>query len=200
VTRLILIRHAPTAETGKRLTGRLPGVGLSAAGRRAAEALARSLAAVPLEAVYTSPVLRCRETAVLVAGPHGLRPLALHAVSEVDFGAWSGRTLASLRRTALWRLVHSAPSRAVFPNGESLAAAQHRAVAACEALAAARPAATLAVVSHGDVIALILAHYLGMPLDLYHRLSVPPASASTLDLPGDGPASVRSLAAGPEIA
>ena len=101
MTRLILIRHAPTAETGKRLTGRLPGVGLSAAGRRAAVALGQTLAAAPLEAVYTSPVQRCRETAVLVAGPHGLRPRAHRGLSEVDFGAWSGRTLASLRRTSL---------------------------------------------------------------------------------------------------
>jgi broad specificity phosphatase PhoE len=85
-----------------------------------------------------------------------------------------------------------------FPDGESLAAVQARAVAACEAVAAAHPAATVAAVSHGDVIALVLAHYLGMPLDLYHRLSVPPASLSTIDLPGDGPAVIRSVAAGPE--
>lgn len=193
MTRLILVRHAPTAETGKRLTGRLPGVGLSPAGRRAAAALSRALADTPLQAVYTSPVQRCRETAAFVAEPHGLRPLPHHGLTEVDYGAWAGRSLASLRRTSLWRLIHTAPSRVVFPDGESLPTVQARAVAACEALAAAHPEATLALVGHGDVIALVLAHYLGVPFDLYHRFSVSPASASTLDLPTGGPARVHSL-------
>ena len=193
MTRLILVRHAPTAETGKRLTGRLPGVGLSPAGRRAAAALSRALADTPLQAVCTSPVQRCRETAALVAEPHGLRPLPHHGLTEVDYGAWAGCSLASLRRTSLWRLIQTAPSRVAFPNGEALPTVQARAVAACEALAAAHPEATLALVSHGDVIGLILAHYLGVPFDLYHRFSVSPASVSTLDLPAGGPARVHSL-------
>lgn len=193
MTRLILVRHAPTSETGKRLTGRLPGVALSHAGRRAASELARALAGTPLQAVYTSPVLRCRETAAIIAEPHGLRPLAHHGLTEVDYGAWAGRTLASLRRTSLWHLIHTAPSRVSFPEGETLPAVQARALAACEALTAAHPEATLALVSHGDVIGLILANYLGVPFDLYHRLRVSPASASTLHLPSCGPARLEAI-------
>jgi len=91
-----------------------------------------------------------------------------------------------VRRTALWRLVEAAPGRVRFPDGEALTEVQARAIAVCEALAARHPDATLAVVTHGDVIGTALAHYLGMPLDLYRRLTLDPARFSTVELPADG--------------
>ncbi|MBN2113934.1 MAG: histidine phosphatase family protein [Acidimicrobiia bacterium] len=193
MTRLILIRHAPTAETGKRLSGRLPGVPLTPAGRQAAAALARRLAGAPLAAVYTSPLLRCRQTAAAVAAPHRLVPLVRHHLADTDYGDWSGRALSAVRRTALWRLVRECPSQVTFPAGESLPAVQERAVAACESVGAAHPSATVALVTHSDVIATALAHYLGMPLDLFPRLAPAAASATILDLAGDGDVRVRAL-------
>ena len=198
MTRLILVRHAPTAETGKRLTGRLPGVPLTPAGGAAATALARHLAGTSVQALYTSPALRCRQTAALVAAPHSLRPKVHYGLAEVDYGTWAGRSLASLRRTAAWRLVRTAPSQVRFPDGEAVPAVQARGVAACEALAASNPEATLLLVSHGDVISMILAYYLGMPLDLYPRLAVAPASASTVDLSPSGPPRVSGVNLVPE--
>lgn len=193
MTRLILIRHAPTADTGKRLTGRLPGVSLTPAGRDAAAALAGRLAAADLGAVYTSPALRCRQTAALIAAPHGLHPRVRRGLADTDYGGFSGRTLASARRSPLWRQVRSAPSRVRFPEGEALAAVQARAVEACENLAAAHPGGTIALVTHSDVIATALAHYLGMPLDCFPRLAPAAASATTVELPADGPALVVAV-------
>ena len=193
MTRLILVRHGPTADTGKRLTGRLPGVALTPAGHRAAAALARSLGEVPLVAVYTSPALRCRETAALLAEPHGLRPRVYPRLADTDYGSWSGRSLAVVRRTTLWRLVEATPSRVRFPDGEALTEVQARAIAACEALTARHPDATLAVVTHADIIGTALAHYLGMPLDLYRRLTLDPAAATTFERPADGPPRVRGI-------
>jgi probable phosphoglycerate mutase len=182
VTRLHLIRHAPTPETGRRLTGRLPGVGLSTPGQDLARGLAEALADVPFAAFYTSPVRRCRETARIVADPHGLRPIPYQSLTEVDYGSWSGRTLGSLRRTRLWRMLFIAPSRVRFPGGESLTAVQTRAVAACEELAAAHRRSDIAAVSHGDVIKAVVAHYLGTPLDLFQRITIAPGSVSVLEL------------------
>ena len=199
MTRLILIRHAPTADTGKRLTGRLPGVPLTPAGREAAAALAGRLSLARLDAVYTSPALRCRQTAALVAAPHGLRPRVRRDLADTDYGDFSGRTLASARRSALWRRVHSTPSRVRFPGGEALAAVQARSVAACEDLAATHPEGTIAVVTHCDVIATALAHYLGMPLDFFPRLAPASPSASTLDLPAHGPARIAAVGVTAEI-
>ena len=154
VTRLILIRHAPTADTGKRLTGRLPGVPSAPAGRRAAAALARALGRTPAWRPST-PRRRCAAARPrpCVAEPHGLRPGPTTASPTSTTAPGPAGPWPRLRRTALWRLVHTAPSRVRFPGGEALAAVQARAVAACEALAAAHPEATLAVVTHGDVIA-----------------------------------------------
>lgn len=161
-------------------------------------ALGRRLAGLPLTAVYTSPLLRCRQTASAVATPHRLTPLVRYHLSDTDYGDWSGRTIAAVRRTALWRLVREAPSRVVFPQGEGLAAVQARAVAACDSVAATHPEATVALVTHSDVIATALAHYLGMPLDFFPRLAPDAPSASVLDLASDGSVRVRTVGATPE--
>jgi len=182
MARLHLVRHARTADTGVRLTGRLPGVGLDAVGREQAETAAALLAGTPLGTVYTSPLLRCRETARIIAAPHRLDPIPYRSLIEVDYGAWSGRSLASLRRTRAWRAMEASPSRMRFPGGEALSAVQARAVAACEELAAAHHGAQIALVTHGDVIRTVIAYYLGSPLDLYERIAVDPASIATIDL------------------
>jgi probable phosphoglycerate mutase len=191
--RLLLIRHAPTAETGTVLTGRLPGVALHDEGRDIAETLAAALAPTSITAVYTSPVLRCRQTAKAVALPHDLSPTTLGSLAEVDYGEWAGRTLKSLARTKLWESVLMAPSRVRFPGGETLREVQVRAVAACEEIALRHPRGTVAVVSHGDVIKSIVAHYLGTPLDLFQRIRVQPASVSVIEVPRTGPPSVIAV-------
>jgi probable phosphoglycerate mutase len=193
MTRLHLIRHATTAETGTRLTGRLPGVGLDPNGRDQAAATASSLADVRLGAVYCSPPRRCRETAKAIASHYGLDPVPYRSLIEVDYGAWSGRTLRSLQRTKAWRQLFVAPSRVTFPGGESLLAVQARAVAACEELASTHGTGTIALVSHGDVIKSIMAHYLGTPLDLFQRIVIDPASVSIVDLPAEGAPQVLAL-------
>jgi probable phosphomutase (TIGR03848 family) len=186
MARLLLIRHAPTAETGVRLTGRLSGVGLDENGQRIAERTADRLSDVKLRAVYTSPIERTRETAEIVARPHGLDPVIEDGLIEVDYGTWSGRTLKSLYRLKAWRTVQITPSRMVFPEGESLADAQRRAVATCERLADRHRHDTIALVSHSDVIQSILSHYLGQPLDLFHRIAISPSSVTVIDVPRQG--------------
>src|ERR1041384_8089140 len=89
-TRVVLVRHGVTAETGPMLTGRKPGVPLSDAGREQAERAAVKLAALPVCAVYSSPVQRCAETAAIVAAPHGLDVRTLDAAIEADYGEWQG--------------------------------------------------------------------------------------------------------------
>lgn len=198
MARLLLVRHAATPETGTRLTGRLPGVGISPAGTGQANALADLLAGLPVAAVYTSPLLRCRETARIIAAPHRLDPVPYRSLIEVDYGAWSGRSLASLRRTKAWKQLAVAPSRLSFPGGERLGDVQGRAVAACEDLVGAHRSDTIVLVSHADVIKAILAHYLGTPFDLVQRLVIDPASVSELDLPPEGPPRVIRVNQVPE--
>lgn len=184
--RVLLVRHAPTPETGKKLTGRLPGVSLDERGLEIARRTADQLSEVKLKAVYSSPIERTWETALEVCAPHRLSPIPEDGVLEVDYGSWSGRTLKSLYQLKAWKAVQLTPSRMTFPNGENLADAQRRAVAAIDRIAAAHPKDTVAVVTHADIIKAVVAHHLGTPLDLFQRIGVAPASVTVIDIPKEG--------------
>lgn len=184
--RLYLIRHAVTAETGRRLSGRIPGITLSSEGREMAAALAEHLASVPFKAIYSSPIERCRETADIVAAGRRIRPRVDKAFIETEYGKWSGRSLKSLYKLKAWGSLMASASRFRFPEGETLEEVQRRAVAGVEQLAHKHHNSTVAVASHADVIRAVLAHYLGTPLDLIHRIDVLPASVSTIDLHPSG--------------
>ncbi|MDP3984542.1 MAG: histidine phosphatase family protein [Acidimicrobiia bacterium] len=190
MARLLLIRHAPTEETGRSLTGRLTGHQLSDSGRQMAAAVAERLAGINLAALYSSPLERTWETAEVIAArqrPRSARVVTEHeGLLEVDYGAWSGRSLRSLYRLRAWRTVMTTPSRVRFPGGESLMEAQVRAVATCEELAGRHRGRLVGAVTHADIIKAVASHYLGQPLDLFNRLIIAPASVTVIDLPAEG--------------
>jgi len=191
VTRLVLARHAVTAQTGPLLSGRQPGIALSEEGRGQAAALADRLAPLPVAAVYASPIERTTETAQAVAQRHQLAVRALEGVLEADYGEWTGQKLADLAKTDLWKVVQRAPSRAAFPGGESLAAMQARMVQALEGVVADHPGALVVVVSHADPIKAAIAHYTGVHLDLFQRIVVNPASVTAFAFSGAGVALLK---------
>jgi probable phosphoglycerate mutase len=180
--RLHLIRHAVTAETGKRLSSKDPAIPLSAAGLAMAQALAEQLSAVDLQEIYTSPMARCRQTVAPLATARGIRIRVDKSFVEADYGKWLGRPLPSVFKLKSWGNLMAAPSRFRFPEGETLREVQSRAVAAVERLADKHRGESIALGSHADVIRVILAQYLGTPLDLIHRLNVYPASVSIVEL------------------
>jgi probable phosphomutase (TIGR03848 family) len=190
MTLLLLLRHAVTEQTGGRLSGWTPGLHLSDAGREQARALAERLAAVPIDAVYSSPLERCQETAGAVAEPRGLKVDTLEDLGEVRYGAWTGRELKSLAKEPLWKVVQGNFSAARFPDGESIFEMQARAVTAVERLREAHPKQTVAICSHADVIKALTGHYLGLHLDLCQRLVVSPASLTAVWF-GPGPYLLR---------
>lgn len=193
MARILLVRHAPTPETGTRLTGRIPGVSLGKAGKRAALATSRALAGLDLAAVYSSPIERTMETALIVADPHDLTPIVEPGITEIDFGAWTGKDLDDLRRTEQWGTVQMNPSLFRFPDGESFAQAQLRAVEAVERMAEELGEAAAVAVSHSDVIKLVLAYFLGQPLDVFQRLRIGTASISDLWIQKNRPPWIGSI-------
>jgi probable phosphomutase (TIGR03848 family) len=182
MTLLYLIRHGETDFIGKRLAGWLPGVHLNPRGRAQAEALAQLLSGVRFAALYASPLERSMETAEPLSRMLGLAVEPRPSLGEVRPGRWQGQPLRSLRRRKLWSVVQNAPSLARFPEGESFVETQARVVGELEELRAMHRKKTIACVSHADVIKLAIAHYLGLPLDMFHRLSVAPASISILSV------------------
>lgn len=192
MTLLLLIRHGENEYTRTgRLAGWTPGVRLNEAGRAQAQNVAERLSAVPIQAVYSSPLERARETARPLADQKRLPVQILAGVAEVRYGSWQGRSLKSLGRTRLWRTVQALPSAMQFPDGETFRAVQVRAVEAVEALVRAHPRHTIAVFSHGDVVKLVVAHYLGQPLDLFQRIQIATGSVTALRLGQGQPALVK---------
>jgi len=179
-TTLFLIRHALTAQTGRVLYGQTPGIDLDDRGRAQAAKLAERFASVRLTAIYSSPLGRCTQTVEPLAAAKRLRVSPAPDLIEMDTGSWTGRTLPQVRRTKLWRIVQTAPSRFRFPDGEGFVEAQTRAVAAVDRIARKHPRGRVAVASHGDIVRIVLAHLLGTPLDDFQRIVVDTASVSVI--------------------
>ena len=187
VTNLLLIRHAQNDWVGERLAGWTPGVHLNDEGRAQAVALAVRLESVPLAAVYSSPLDRTLETAQPIADTHSVPVQMREALGETRYGEWTGRRLQELKTEDLWPVVQVYPAGARFPGGESLREVQARIVAELDAIRDAHLEQTVAVVSHSDPIKLAVAHYVGLPLDLFQRLVVSPASVSAFSFTRFGP-------------
>jgi probable phosphoglycerate mutase len=180
-TRLILVRHAVTAHTGGKLSGRMPGIDLTDEGRKQADAAAARLASAPIAIVYASPIERTMQTAQAIAARHNLAVQPLDGVIEAEYGDWTDKTLGELAKTDEWKVVQRAPSRARFPNGESLFEMQARMVIALDQVVARHHHETVVVVSHADPIKAAVAHYTGIHLDLFQRINISPASATVFE-------------------
>lgn len=186
MTAVLLIRHGDNDQVGKRLAGRTPGIHLNDKGRRQAQELVGSLAQIPIEAIYSSPMERAVETAAPLAAARGLQVQTRPGIIEVDYGRWQGKSFKQLKRYNLWKTVLSAPAEVRFPDGETLAEVQARACAEVAAIAAQHgDSGVVACFSHGDVIRLLLAHYMKIQINDYQRLMIQTGSISMLFLSGE---------------
>ncbi|HEX6472063.1 MAG TPA: MSMEG_4193 family putative phosphomutase [Streptosporangiaceae bacterium] len=196
MTTVLLVRHGLTALTGPVLAGWTPGVHLDDRGRAQVAALAARLRDLPLAAVVTSPLERCRETADLIlAERDGSTPSHVDdRFGEVRYGDWTGEKLETLAKDPLWPVVQAHPSAVRFPgaDGESMAGAQHRAISAIRDWnARLGDDAVYLVCSHGDIIKAIVADALGLHLDGFQRIQAAPASLSAIRYTGLRPFLVR---------
>lgn len=213
-TVLVLLRHGETALTAGR---RFSGSGgadpaLSERGREQAAGAARALAAAPdtgtgtgtgtaglpavgaVDAIVSSPLARCRQTAGVVAECLGLTVELAQDLRETAFGAWEGLTFAEVRerypaQLAAW----FADPTAAPPGGESFAEVTTRVAAARDALLAAHRGRTVLVVSHVTPVKTLLRLALGAPPEALFRMDLAPASLSAVAYYADGNASVRFL-------
>ncbi len=185
MTLVVLVRHGLTAGTGNVLTGRTPGIPLDDRGREQASTVAARLASVPLDAIISSPLERCRQTAEAIAAARPERPAVEldERFAEVKYGDWTGQPLKRLAKDPLWRVVQAHPSAVRFPgeDGESMPEVQHRAVAAVRHWnTRLGKNAVYLICSHGDVIKSVIADSLGLHLDSFQRIQVDPCSLSVI--------------------
>lgn len=198
VTTLVLLRHGETLLTPQRRISGSGGSdpGLSPAGRRQARATADALARRGgIEAVVTSPMRRCQETARSAAARLGLSVQVDRDLREADFGAWEGLTFAEVRErypddlSAWFASPESPPSGA----GETVQQVTRRVAAVRDGLRARYAGATVLVVSHVVPVRTLLRLALQAPPHSLFRMEVAAASLSTVTYEEDGTATVRAL-------
>lgn len=178
---VLLIRHGETAwNRGEVFRGRAD-VPLSERGREQAQGLARALAGRPIEAVYSSPLSRARETAAPVAQAVGLEVVVDDRLVDMSFGEWEGRPRAEVeeRWAELYETWLRAPERFRVPGGESLAEVLARAWPAMAEIAARHEVA--AVVSHRVVCKTVLCEAMGAGAAGFWRARMDTASVSVLE-------------------
>lgn len=185
MTRFLLIRHAVTDATDKRLVGRSAGVRLNEQGRAQAQALAERLSTAPIAAIYSSPLERTLETAEPMVRLLGIDAVPCEDFLEVEFGEWTDAAFDQLSGELSFQRFNSFRSCSRIPGGEFMLQAQSRMVIGLDRLRASHPQQTVAVFSHGDMIKAAIAYYAGIPLDLFKRIEISPASISVVEIDDD---------------
>jgi probable phosphomutase (TIGR03848 family) len=183
VATVLLLRHGrTTANATGELAGRRP-VDLDDTGRRQAERAGERLRALPLAAVVSSPLKRCRNTVELALPDAEM--VEEDGLIECGYGDWEGQQLKELSKDPLWPVVQQHPSAVTFPNGEGMSEMSARAVETirrwdARVTAEHGPEALWLACSHGDVIKAIVADALGLHLDQFQRIVADPASISVI--------------------
>jgi probable phosphoglycerate mutase len=185
--RLVLIRHGETEHNRGQLTLGRADVPLNARGLLQAAAIGAYFTRRP-DAVYTSPLVRARETAAAIARRTGVEPVVDEGVIEMDVGEMEHLTGPELRQTypeflRLWMSAECADAR--MPGGETLREVRDRAWASVGRLRDAHPEGTVVAVTHNFVILMLLTRCLAMPIGEFRRLRVAVGSRSILDITDD---------------
>jgi probable phosphomutase (TIGR03848 family) len=179
-TTIFLVRHGQTDWIAKGIAGRLPDVHLNAEGRGQANRLVERMQHLRLGAIYSSPLERTRETAAPLADALALEVQPCVDAVELDFGEWVGQPIPGLAADPRWRSFNSFRSLSRAPGGELMPEVQTRIVTAIARIRAAHPGEAVALFSHGDVIRAAVAYFAGVPLDLFLRIEIRPASVSSV--------------------
>lgn len=162
MTRLLLVRHGETEWNSDVIYRGRAEVALSETGRLQAERLGARLAAERVTALYSSPLIRAKETAEAVARHTGCAVQVLEDLNDLDCGEWQGLSDPEVkaRYPEERRLWLSAPHLVTLPGGESLADVSAR---VCRVLEVAlRHDGVVVLVSHRVVHKVAICSLLGL--------------------------------------
>ena len=186
MTKISLIRHGVHDVIDAILVGRTAGVRLNRRGRDQAARIAEALSGEHIDGVQSSPQLRAQETAEPLARRLGLSVEISAAIDELNMGAWTGRSFASLTDDPLWSFWNTTRSATRPPDGESMLELQTRAVDHLHKIAGSTPNGHIALYSHAEVIRAVVMHALKLPLDDFNRVEVAPATINTVAVGRNG--------------
>ncbi len=184
--RLFLLRHGETEWNRKRrVMGRRP-VPLCAEGRAQLTAMVPHLTGLDIAAIWTSPMVRARETAELASDALGGVPIIEEdGLAEVDYADWEGRGFPELLDDPAYHEFHKDPLGSRVPGGgETLLEVRERVFRAAERALAETEGGHALLVSHGDPLRLVLAACMAMDPVEFRRLRVDNGALSAIDLTG----------------
>ena len=179
---ILLVRHGQTDEN---VNGRISGQGsvpLNGRGQEQAQLVAQVLAPLKVTRLVSSPIVRALQTATILDAHLQLGIEEEPDLREVGYGDWEGQTFQAVRGGTAFQLALNDPINAVFPNGESLVGVQQRGVRVVESIRQGAPQDVVVLVSHGDVIRMLVAHYLGMTFNDYRRITIDNGAISVIEL------------------
>jgi broad specificity phosphatase PhoE len=184
ITRLFLVRHGATNLTAEnRFSGEV-GVDLSDEGRWQAARLGERLREEGISAIYSSPLSRTMETALLIAGPSNIPIEPRDALREISHGRWEGLTRGEVEERfpgeyATWE---EDPFTFAPVGGESGVAVLARALPVIREIVSKHPGERVLIVSHKATLRLLLSSLLGFDGRGYRdRLDQAPACLNVLD-------------------
>ena len=180
MTVFYLVRHGACDGLGVTLWGRTAGVCLNEEGKTQAQRLAKRFSSIKLDAIYSSPLERARETAEAIARAARLEVNQSPAFNEIDFGHWSGKSFAALSLDDRWRRFNTRRSVTRIPGGETFPAVRARVNAELERLTAQHKNSRVVIVSHADVIKAAIGYSADTPVEVLQRYEILPGSVSII--------------------
>jgi len=190
---LYLIRHGETDwNREKRVMGRKP-VPLNRNGREGIAMVARFLADRGIEMIFSGTLARTVESAGILAAEWKVPVVSEPGLDESAFQRWVGKSYSELRPDHDFKLYMSRPTESRFSDREGMEDIQKRIIEAAKRICGDPDIRRAAAVSHSDVIKPALAHWLGMELDMMHRLTISNASVTRVDLNPGAPPKLRYI-------
>lgn len=170
--RILLFRHGETANSKEVCFNGHYDVGLSKRGQKQFQHWADILKQETFNAVYSSDLQRTRNSAQFIGQQHGLEPVSYFELRELSFGTWEGMSVAEVERTYPGQMKERMESVATFQadGGETYSQLQARVIPKFEEIVSRHPNDKIAIVCHGGVNRVILAHLLGIPIDKIFRI------------------------------
>lgn len=179
MTKIFLIRHGMCDHVGKYIAGRMKGISLNSVGCKQVETLAEKIKNIPISCIFTGPLERVVETAEIIGEKVNVKPIISKELDEVDYGSWTGAAFEKLSGKPLWNDFNNAHGSVRIPDGEMMSDVQVR---MCSFIEEKRRLlnGNIIIVSHGDPIKTVIAHYIGIQLNSMEKILIDTASVTVL--------------------
>lgn len=183
MAKIFLVRHAQSlANAERKYQGQSYDTDLSNLGRQQAKILADFLRPEPVKKIVTSPLKRAYQTAEILALSFSLSVEAEPLLIETNHGRWEGQKFVDLESndSDSWQLWQTQPSQMVFPGGEAFADTAARVFSWWQTAQTWMDDAV--VVTHDNIIQVILTHLHNLPLDRIRDFRIRNTAVTTIEL------------------